>query len=196
MIEFLQQFEAEGFYVFQSFLNEEIVEGIRSEMEVIRNNQQFKKAGIGQGENFQIDNTQRGDFIHWIEQEEAKPNTKIFLDKLHELMTELNRNFYLGLRSFECHYTQYPEGTFYQRHTDRHKGVSHRIVSFVFYLNENWMEENGGQLRIYNDDGNSNDIMPQGGSLAIFLSEKEHEVLLTKKSRLSITGWINNSDSI
>jgi Rps23 Pro-64 3,4-dihydroxylase Tpa1-like proline 4-hydroxylase len=30
------------------------------------------------------------------------------------------------------------------------------------------------------------------GTLALFLSEKEHEVLTTQRDRMSITGWMLN----
>ncbi len=196
MQDFLTHFEAKGFYVFPSYIENETAEGIRAEIERLREQELFKKAGIGRESNFQIDQAQRGDFIHWIEPLTASADTNVFLGKLQELVTELNRNFYLGIRGFECHYTQYPEGTFYKRHTDRHKNVSHRIVSFVLYLNENWRLEEGGILRIYHEDESHDDVWPQNGTLAIFLSEKEHEVLPTSRTRQSITGWMRNNEVI
>jgi len=82
----------------------------------------------------------------------------------------LNRNFYLGIRDYECHYTEYPEGTFYKKHVDRHKSGSARVVSFVLYLNSDWKATDGGQLRIYGEDECYEDILPEAGKLALFLS--------------------------
>ena len=186
----IRQFEQEGFVVFEKLIDRETTQQIRTELLGLIEVDQFKKAGIGKHENFKLDHSQRGDFIHWIDRTDALPATTLFLERLQELVIQLNRNFYLGIRDFECHYTQYPEGTFYKRHVDRHKTGSSRIVSFVLYLNEHWTIHDGGQLRIYQPDGSFHDVQPEAGSLAIFLSEKEHEVLPTKRVRNSITGWL------
>ncbi len=193
MKDFLDQFETSGFFVFADFINKAEAEGINSEIDQLQEQSLFKKAGIGKADNFQIDTTQRGDFIHWIDAAQAGSSTTIFLDKLSDLITQLNRNFYLGLRDYECHYTQYPEGTFYKRHTDRHKSGSQRVVSFVLYLNSQWRQTDGGQLIIYGEGTEQHAITPSEGTLAIFLSEKEHEVLRTYRPRRSITGWMLNA---
>lgn len=179
-----------GYYIFESFLDVEMTAAIVQEIEEIKATEGLKKAGIGKEQNFQIDSNQRGDSIRWIDPETASPATKNYLDKLRSLITALNRNFYLGIKDFECHYTEYPEGTFYNRHSDRHKTGSARKVSFVFYLNSDWKPEYGGQLRIYHEDETFVDVQPTAGTLAIFLSEKEHEVLTTNRPRKSITGWM------
>lgn len=194
--QFLAQFESRGYYVFHTFVENHIVFGIRDEMRRLREDMQFRQAGIGRADSFQVNHGQRGDLIHWIDNNEPPVNTTLFLNELQELITQLNRNFYLGIRDFECHFTQYPEGTFYKKHVDRHRERSHRIVSFVFYLNHNWKESDGGQLRIYHEDGTHTDVQPESGALAIFLSEKEHEVLTTHRVRESITGWLLNQERI
>lgn len=193
MKDFLEQFEDNGFFVFADFINQAEAQGINHEIDQLLEQSLFKKAGIGKADNFQIDTAQRGDFIHWIDTTDVAPNTRIFIEKLNELITQLNRNFYLGLRDFECHYTQYPAGTFYKRHTDRHKSGSARVVSFVLYLNSQWQTTDGGQLIIYGEGHEQHAITPSEGTLAIFLSEKEHEVLPTNRARRSITGWLLNT---
>lgn len=195
MEEFLNHFERLGYYVFESFVTETEARSILSELKQTQEEQEFKKAGIGKQDSFHINKTERGDFIHWIDKESAKPVTANFLHRLDEIIQLLNRNFYLGIRGYECHYTEYPEGTFYKKHVDRHKTGSARLVSFVFYLNQDWTESDGGQLRIYHED-QEKDILPKAARLALFLSEKEHEVLLTNRTRNSITGWMLNEDRI
>jgi SM-20-related protein len=63
----------------------------------------------------------------------------------------------------------------------------------VLYLNRNWGEEDGGQLRLYTDpldQGRYREIPPLGGSLVTFLSARFlHEVLPARRERISITGW-------
>jgi SM-20-related protein len=62
----------------------------------------------------------------------------------------------------------------------------------VLYLNADWQPSDGGELVIYKPEGNEHRIQPLQGTLAIFLSELEHEVLLTSRDRMSITGWMLN----
>jgi len=64
------------------------------------------------------------------------------------------------------------------------------VVSMVIYLNPNWQPGDGGELRLYPSDGSVINIAPKAGTLALFLSELEHEVLPTLKPRYSITGWM------
>jgi SM-20-related protein len=152
----------------------------------------FKRAGIGKGSELQVNDSQRGDAIAWIYTEKVEPNTLAFLNHMNEVMSILNRAFYLGLKEYECHYTAYPPGTFYRKHVDRHHQGSGRKVSFVYYLNEGWKETDGGALRIWGRDGVTHDVWPEFGTLAMFLSELEHEVLETHRLRNSITGWMRD----
>jgi len=65
-----------------------------------------------------------------------------------------------------------------------------RMVSAVIYLNEAWLPEDGGQLRMYLGDERVHDVQPTGGCLVVFLSgEVPHEVLPAQRERLSLTGW-------
>jgi SM-20-related protein len=58
------------------------------------------------------------------------------------------------------------------------------------YLNVNWVEKDGGQLSITRAEGDQQ-ITPVNGKTVFFRSnEMEHEVLVTNKPRLSITGWL------
>jgi SM-20-related protein len=60
----------------------------------------------------------------------------------------------------------------------------------ICYLNENWTEDDGGQLRVYFPD-QSKDFFPIAGRLVCFRSDLlEHEVLPATRERLSLTGWI------
>jgi SM-20-related protein len=62
-------------------------------------------------------------------------------------------------------------------------------------LNEQWSAADGGALRIRADNGRFRDIEPLGGRLVLFLSEsREHEVLVTRVPRLSLTGWFRGRE--
>lgn len=192
----LDSFEKEGYFIWEGFLDIQTLKDIVAELIDLTTKETFRKAGIGKDNDFQINESQRGDFIHWINPAEGASATKIYLEKIEELITYLNRTFYLGIRDFECHYTHYPAGSFYKKHVDRHKNGSHRIVSFVLYLNEDWNESDGGLLRLYNNTDHFVDVLPRLGTLAVFLSEKEHEVQLTQRIRMSITGWMLNEKAL
>ena len=109
------------------------------------------------------------------------------MDSLREAM---NRGLYLGLEDFESHFALYPPGAFYLKHVDRFRDDDRRMVSAVIYLNDDWLPEHGGQLRMYLAEDVEHDVVPIGGCLVVFLSgEVPHEVLPATRERLSLTGW-------
>ena len=150
----------------------------------------FKKAGIGKSADKQINEGIRGDYIQWIDKETASPEIKIYLDRLAELTGFINQSLFLSLKDYEVHKTIYPAGTFYKRHLDQFKKDDHRKLSVICYLNENWKEEQGGQLRMYLPDEEL-DVFPTAGKLVCFRSDEiEHEVLPANRERMSLTGWM------
>lgn len=64
--------------------------------------------------------------------------------------------------------------------------------SMIMYLNENWEKNDGGELCIHYQNSIQN-ISPTNGKTVFFQSnELEHEVLITNKPRMSITGWLKS----
>jgi SM-20-related protein len=60
----------------------------------------------------------------------------------------------------------------------------------IMYLNEDWQASDGGELCIHHTDSLQH-IAPENGKIVFFKSsELEHEVLLSHKPRMSITGWL------
>ncbi len=110
---------------------------------------QFKKAGIGKLQDKQINEAIRGDYIQWIDRSTATPPIQTYLSRLNELISFVNQNLFLSLKDYEVHLTIYPPGSYYKRHLDQFKKDDHRRLSVICYLNEDWKEEEGGQLRIY-----------------------------------------------
>ncbi|WP_260957378.1 2OG-Fe(II) oxygenase [Pseudomonas citri] len=146
-------------------------------------------AGVGRGSSSQVREGVRGDRIQWLEpgQAEACDRYLAWMDSLREA---LNRGLFLGLEDFESHFALYPPGAFYLKHVDRFRDDDRRAVSAVLYLNEDWLPEQGGQLRMYLDEGVEHDVVPCGGCLVVFLSGSvPHEVLPATRERLSLTGW-------
>jgi SM-20-related protein len=146
-------------------------------------------AAVGRGPLSEVREGIRGDHIQWIEpgQAEACDSYLGLMDSLREAM---NRGLFLGLEDFESHFAMYPPGAFYLRHLDRFRDDDRRMVSAVVYLNDAWLPEHGGQLRMYLDESAEYDVVPVGGCLVVFLSgEVPHEVLPATRERLSLTGW-------
>lgn len=190
----LDDLSGQGWTVVSQFIPDHLVKKLLQEQKELLQQGEFRNAGIGKGETFQVKPEIRGDKVMWLDQEQLSSVQQEYLQKIEELRLLLNQEFYLGLKSFECHFSQYPPRTFYKKHVDQFKQTSYRIISCILYLNLDWKEEDGGQLRIYTPEDNPDiyqDILPVGGTFVCFRSEDiPHEVLPTQKERFSITGWL------
>lgn len=180
----------DGYVVIDNFLTEGEVASLIALPQFSEGLQHFQKAGIGKKQGLQINEAIRGDFIHWVDRTSAHPSVTIYLERLQNLISYLNRTLYLSLKDYEVHMTIYPAGSFYKRHLDQFRQDDHRKLSVICYLNENWKEEHGGQLRMHLPHG-ALDFLPLSGRLVCFRSDQiEHEVLPSTRERLSLTGWI------
>jgi SM-20-related protein len=166
-------------------------------LEVLKDNKEkgkFKKAGIGTSNQFQVNNSIRGDEIKWLDENNLSAANKVYLDQIGAMMRYFNQTLFLSLKDFECHFAHYPAGAFYKRHLDLLQLSDHRKLSFVFYLNPGWQKGDGGELLLYLNENKIErtvTIEPLLGRLVVFRSEiLEHEVALANKSRHSITGWM------
>ncbi len=179
-----------GFAIIDDFLSAQEIQSILQLDEFKNGLSKFKKAGIGKSQDKQINEAIRGDYIQWVDRTAAKPSIQAYLAKLNALISFVNQALFLSLKDYEVHMTIYPPGSYYKRHLDQFKKDDHRKLSVICYLNENWKEEEGGQLRIYLPEKNI-DVLPVAGRLVCFRSDQlEHEVLAATRPRLSLTGWI------
>jgi SM-20-related protein len=189
-----QSLSTDHYATVDQFLTSEEVSAILVGLESKYSQNKFKKAGIGQGEKGDNNTEVRGDFIYWIDPEIVFELKRRFMVYLNSFITHLNQKCFLSIKDSEMHYSVYPKGTFYKRHLDQFKENDNRVLSFICYLNFGWDVADGGELRLYNDEKDKNkyiDILPQAGRLVCFKSDVlEHEVLVTKKARYSLTGWM------
>lgn len=153
----------------------------------------FKPAGTGRGNRFELDDSVRSDWIHWLDPINASNTQLLYFKQMEQLRLELNRSLYLGLFDLESHLAVYNPGDHYHRHLDQFQDSNLRILSCILYLNENWQNDDGGQLLLY-DHWQSptpcQEFLPTGGNLLCFLSARyPHEVLPAKRPRFSLTGW-------
>ena len=180
----------QGYAVADRFLDTSEVSNILSIQEFQDWLGNFKKAGIGKDKGHQINESIRGDYIKWIDNNSSPAAIGVYLDKLRNLVGYINQSLFLSIKDYEVHMTVYPPGAFYKRHLDQFSRDDHRKLSIICYLNEDWRPEYGGQLRIWLSD-EPIDVLPTAGRLVCFRSDLiEHEVLPAAKARLSITGWM------
>jgi len=171
------------------FLPERLTRELAAECRKRAAEGELTPAGVGRGTGQEVREGIRGDHIQWLEPGQAEP-CDAYLNLMDSLRQALNRGLFLGLEEFESHFALYPPGAFYLKHLDRFRDDDARTVSAVLYLNDAWLPEHGGQLRMYLEGETSYDVQPTGGCLVVFLSgDMPHEVLPATRERLSLTGW-------
>lgn len=203
MEELLDRISAEiyqnSYVIVDDFIDEDFRKALLQEQTELLEKGMFRNAAVGKGDQKQVRTEIRSDEVLWMDSENLSPLQASYWDKIDQIRQVLNQRCFLGLRSFEGHFARYPVGSFYKRHLDQFHAVPHRIVTVILYLNDSWSIEDEGALRMYfpKEDGTEQveDVLPLGGRLVVFLSgEIPHEVLPTKKERISITGWLRDID--
>jgi SM-20-related protein len=176
----------DGYVVIENVLGEQISKGL---LEFAKIESEFKKAGISGGVDLHIDSKRRKDKIDWLDEDGAIQSS--FLEFANGLSKYLNRELFLGLKYYEAHFAIYENGDFYEKHLDCFKNSKNRVVTTVYYLNEDWDKSDGGELLVYDEDDNFlTEVEPKIDTLVVFLSEKfPHEVLKANTKRYSIAGW-------
>ena len=128
--------------------------------------------------------------IYWLDRKHNNAYENNFFDLMDSFVSYLNRTCYTGITGYEFHYALYEEGSFYKKHYDQFRNNESRQYSMIMYLNTNWQQNDGGELCIHHREGLQNITPVNGKSVFFKSSEVEHEVLLTNKPRMSITGWL------
>jgi len=203
----LDQITDRGYCVMDNFLSPSVIDTLASEILVLENSALLHAANTGRAQTT-VNTKLRGDSIYWLNESEASPAQQKYFDEMEHLRSGLNQHLYLGLDVLESHLALYPIGASYQKHLDRFKAndnaqLPQRQISCILYLNKDWLEEDGGYLRLYLNadttaDGeavtaSSLDIAPIAGRLVMFLSDTfYHEVLPANRARMSLTGWFLN----
>ncbi len=198
----------DGFGVMDNFVSRANISALANEVNKLKDTGRMQESGTGRVHNI-INNQFRGDIIYWLDELDASIPQQAYFKEMEILRSSLNQHLYLGLFALESHLALYAKGTGYKKHIDRFKvnSKSHAInqplrqISCILYLNQDWLVESGGQLRLYLNKANgtqltssidvqSLDISPLGGRLVVFLSDTfYHEVLPATQDRMSLTGW-------
>jgi SM-20-related protein len=179
--------ERRGWSVAAGWLPQPVVNALAAEVRRERAAGAFRPAGFGPGA--RLDRAVRGDEILWLDPAAAGGPRRDVLDRLERLRLAANRELQLGAIELELHFAVYPPGSGYARHVDRFRDDDARVLSLVLYLNEDWGDADGGELRLY-ADRETVDVPPHGGTLVAFLADRfAHEVLPARRERLSLAGW-------
>lgn len=190
-LSWIDKLAEDDFVVIDDFISDAQLHQLRAFLLDKWQNDDFNHAKIGSNINDTLASDIRGDYTFWLN-EKRDEDLNVFFSLIRESIANFNRYCFLSLAGFEFHLAHYPPNAFYKRHFDRFKDKSNRMLSFVIYLNENWVEEQGGKLRMYNVQGKEQlDVEPIAKRVVIFKSDTvEHEVLPTTTSRYSFTGWL------
>jgi len=186
----VEQIAGQGWAVVADFVGDAIVGGLRTRALALDREALLVPARVGRGTRGVERADIRGDRIRWLADAGSAPVEHAALAALESLRLAMNRALQLGLFEFEGHYALYPPGAGYARHVDRFRDDDARVLSIVLYLNARWRANDGGALRLYFADDAVVDVAPNGGTLVAFLADRfEHEVLASRRARLSLAGW-------
>jgi len=172
------------------FLSPALSKGLQQNILQLQRDDKMSPAQIGNDLHKDKQQTMRSDKIYWMDKSHENVFEQEFLKLAEDFIEHLNRTCYTGINGYEFHYAVYEEGSYYKRHRDQFKNNSDRKFSLISYLNDNWQQEDGGQLWVYQDDAVQK-ILPHSQTAVFFKSDEiEHEVTMANRSRMSITGWL------
>jgi len=222
----IQDLAKNGYAIIPNFLPPDLVSALNEDVSSLRSNQQFNIAKIGQDSTNKLNTDIRVAETCFIGRQKLQDSPDAARDRLYDALdsvrADLSANPVLDEKSAsgeltkaaaaldsnlsELLYAFYPQGGFYRRHRDAIPGSASvlRCYSLLLYLNENWKEEDAGQLRMHFDNGgdfcpdgqdpNYVDVEPRGGTLVLFKSDQiPHEVLDTASERSAVVGWYNRA---
>ncbi|MEQ8952828.1 MAG: 2OG-Fe(II) oxygenase [Gammaproteobacteria bacterium] len=183
----------QGYVILPTALPETVCESLLDYLAKLQQ-QDFHHAAIGRSQDQARNRFVRRGKICWIREEH--PGSRTWLAWADRLRAFLNQRLFLGLFSFESHFSFYECGDFYRRHLDAFRGESNRVLSLVTYLNKGWHPDQGGELVLYPPESESIKVIPAFGTVVVFLSEEiPHEVLPTQRERFAVSGWFRINGS-
>ena len=199
-----------GYAICENFLPVQIIQALADKAEKRYIDGEMLVAKTGKNANAQH-SAIRNDSIYWLDEGSLNSSTQSYFAKIEALKVALNQSLFMNLHDLETHLAVYPIGGVYLKHLDQFKQINNgtaqipaqvRQLSSVLYLNDNWQEDEGGELRLHLNEAASNnaskyiDILPIAGRLVLFLSaDFWHEVLPATRNRISLTGWFRTRAS-
>jgi SM-20-related protein len=176
-----------------AFLSEELALQLKGNLMALYDKEELELAGIGNAHLLSHNKDIRRDKIFWLDRANEDKHENAFFDFIDEFVAYLNQTCFAGIKSYEFHYALYEKGAFYKKHLDQFKLDSGRAFSMIMYLNEGWVEGDGGELKIY-QEADFQIISPENRKCVFFKSDElPHEVLPSNVKRMSVTGWLKTT---
>lgn len=187
-----------GWYAGESIFAVDLFDRLVQRARLLANMHEMKSARVGRNVGVQANAQLRGDDTRWLAQVPVDASERDAVALVTGLQTYLNETLFLGAHEAELHFARYAPGAFYRTHRDRFRDDDARLVSLVFYLNEQWPDDAGGELVLYADDDSGAvvaRVQPRAGTMVCFLSDRfPHEVLPATRERYSLTGWLRRAE--
>lgn len=181
----------QGFHIIDGFLEPHLCQSLRSIAQDMHHQGLFRSAKIGLQLDKHQDKTIRTDHIYWLQGNESHAAVRVFLNQIQQLVQIINQALFLSIYEFETHFAVYQPGAYYKKHSDQFAAQKTRKISYVYYLNNDWKSEFGGELKLYSQENELlQTVLPHENRLICFNSELPHEVCITHQPRYSITGWM------
>jgi SM-20-related protein len=186
-----------GWYVGDSIFTAELSARLAQRAHVLANTHALHSARVGHGAGVQANAQLRSDDTRWIAPAPDDVAERDAVAAVNALRAHLNEALFLGAQEAELHFARYAPGAFYRTHRDRFRDTDARLASLVFYLNDDWPDDAGGELVLYAADDSRTvvaRVQPSAGTMVCFLSDRfPHEVLPANRERYSLTGWLRRA---
>ncbi len=181
-----------GCYVGPTILTDATSRALGERLQSLADAGALNEARVGRANDTARHASIRGDATRWLDDTSTNEAEIDAIRAINELRASINEALFIGATETELHYAHYPMGAFYKMHVDRFGDDDARLVSLVFYLNDDWPEGSGGELVIYDKaQAALHRVTPHGGTMVAFLSERfPHEVMPATVARHSLTGWL------
>lgn len=199
----------QGYYVGDSIFDEALSKLLQARALALLETGALRAAKIGRGDASTGNNSIRSDRTHWLDDAPINSVERAATDAVAALCLRLNETLFIGAVRTELHFAHYQAGAFYKTHRDRFTDDDARVISVVFYLNDDWTNDAGGELVLYaansvesedsHAEANSDlrelrRVLPRTGTMVAFRSEIfPHQVLPATRDRFSLTGWMRRS---
>lgn len=109
--------------------------------------------------------------------------------KLLSLVRQLNSSHGFSYKLIEARLGIYEPGELIRKSDEVEAGTKkYNTVSFVIYLNSDWDEEDGGQLRLFLAKDSAEEIDPVAGRLVFVGDDLDYEISEVNRRRLGVTG--------
>ncbi|CAI5703358.1 unnamed protein product [Peronospora effusa] len=213
--------ESPKFIVKEEFLGRQNALAVRNALNELAQRQTFNEAKVGAGDKLRSDRAVRGDKILWIQTprdlDRSTGDKSTSFEAILHLQRKVKSLVYglkkvspeLDLRNVvSTQLAIFPgNGARFVKHLDTYSNVQRdergvmfrdglvRLITCVYYLNDQWEPEHGGHLRIHVKESKLLpachwDVPPKLDTLMVFRSlDVEHEVLPTYRERKALTIW-------